>query len=93
MKKVLYILLLVIEFALGAFVLTYISFFSSWKFMLLYFVVWAVLSGMLIAKLKKADSDEDRKKLKKRLALVMLSPLAVGILEFVVMIVVWSSHM
>ena len=93
MKNVLYILMLVIGFALGAYVLTFVSFASNWKFMLLYFVVWAVLSVMQIKKLKQADSAEDRKKLKKGLALIMLSPLAVGIVEFVTMIIVWSQHM
>ncbi|MBR5537932.1 MAG: hypothetical protein IKU58_08535 [Clostridia bacterium] len=61
MKNVLYIVLLVIGFAVGAFVLTYVSLFSGWKFMMLCFVVWAALSVMQIAKLKKAGSAHDRK--------------------------------
>ena len=61
--------------------------------MMLCFVVWAALSVMQIAKLKKASSAHDRKKRRKGLTLIMLSPLAVGILELVVMIVVWSRHM
>ena len=86
MKKALYIILLALEFVVGALLLSFMTFFSGWKALLLGFVVWAVLSGLLIAKLKKAENDICRRKLKIFLALAMLIPLVVAIVSFFVIV-------
>ena len=90
MKKALYIILLIVEFLLGAFVLSYMALFTTWHFLFLFFAVWAALTVLILVKLKKAETDECKRKLKRFLALVMLIPLVAGIATFVGFIVAWS---
>ena len=90
MKKALYVILLVVEFLLGTLALSYMALFTTWTFLFLLFIPWAVLAIWVLAKLKKADSEELKRKLKRRLALVMLLPLLAGIGIFVFFVVALS---
>ena len=92
MKKALYILLLAVEFVLGSLFLSFIAIYTGWTFLFLAFAVWAVLSGLLLAKLKKADDAKQRSKLKIFLALVMLIPLVVGIATFTFFVIALSMY-
>ena len=93
MKKGLYITLMAVEFILGAFVLSFIALFTGWTFLFLFFVLWAVFTVLLLVRLKKAEGDEDRQKLKIFLALVMLIPLVAGVATFAYFVIELSAHM
>ena len=84
MKKALYIILLAVEFLLGAIILSFVCAFTGWTFLALFFAVWAILFVLLLIKLKKAECDKCRRKIKFLLALDMLIPLVVGIVAFIV---------
>ena len=92
MKKALYIILLAVELILGIFLLGFISIYTGWTFLFAFFAVWAVLTVMLLIKLKKADSDEIKRKLKVYLALVMLIPLVVGIAALAIFVIALSKY-
>ena len=79
MKKALYIILLLAELVGGFILLTLVSGGAmGFTFFGVVAAVWAVLTALLLVKLKKAEADS-KCKLKVFLALVMLIP-AVGAL-------------
>ena len=77
MKKALYIILLLAELVGGFILLTLVSMGAmGLAFLLTVTAIWAVVTALVLVKLKKAEADSKRK-LKVFLALAMLIP-AVG---------------
>ena len=92
LKKALYVFLLLVEFLLGAYILAMITFYTGQLYLLLSVVIWAVLTIMLLAKMRKAENDARKRKLKVWLALVMLIPLVVGVAALAAFIIAMAPH-
>ena len=77
MKKVLYILLLVLELAAGFILLTLVTSVAGWIYFGIVTAVWALLMVWLLIKLKRSARERSKHKIKVAIALVMLLP-AIG---------------
>jgi hypothetical protein len=93
MKRVLYIILLAVEFLLGSLFLSSISIYTGWNFLFLFFTLWAALTALVLVKLKRAESAGRRRKLRIFLALVMLIPLAAGVAALAAFVIALSRVM
>ena len=88
MKKVLYILLLLVELVVGFALLAVATISIRWIGFCIVTAVWAALTVWMLAKLKKADSDQDRRKVKRWLALVMLLPAVAAVIAIFVFVMI-----
>lgn len=87
MKKVLYAILVFAELLLGLAALSVLWNNTSYIAVAVIAAIWAVLLVWVLLKLKKADDAAIKRKLYRRLALVMASPVMIFIVLVIVFII------
>ena len=83
MKKALYIILLLAEFALGVSILNMTRVNFSLVHALVVAVIWIGLVAWQAVQLKKTEEEEKKAKLKRRIAWLMLLPVLVPVVMVV----------
>ena len=91
MKKVAYVILLLVEAVLGFLALSLAWVNVEWIPCVVIIAVWAALLVWQLLTLKKATGTESTRKILRRIALVMLVPLLGGIILLVYMFVGLAS--
>ena len=91
MKKVAYVILLLVEAVLGFLALSLAWVNVEWIPCVVIIAVWAALLVWQLLTLKKATGAESTRKILRRIALVMLVPLLGGIILLVYMFVGLAS--
>ena len=92
MKKVLYILLLLAELVVGFVLLALSTIAIRWIGFGIVTAIWAALTVWMLTKLKKAEDDSSRRKIKRRIALVMLIPAVAGIAGISAFVVIATQY-
>ena len=88
MKKVLYIILLIAELAVGALLLSAAWNSIGWIPCVIAIALWAVLLAWQIVRLKKNSDAARARKIKRNIALIMLIPTALYVVMVLWVIIV-----